>query len=132
MNGIRSGLPCPPKTFVAARGFLIHVHPVGRGGVTSVVCIVYGRRRQDEKLRSLNSSIALSRPNAGSFKVPGTTNDSISRICRTWDGMRLIGSNQVDRHRWVHARVSDLGLSMQRSRRLEDWRRRLGDMSGLS
>ena len=82
MNGHSVWSALPPKISVEARGFLIHVHPDGRGGVTSVVCIVYGRRREDEKLRS---SIALSRPNAGSFarvlptpvaKVPCTTNDS--------------------------------------------------------
>ena len=32
-----------------------------------------------------------------------------------------IGLNQADRHRWVHAREPRLGLSMQRSRRLEDY-----------
>ncbi len=39
MNGIGSGLPCRPVS-CAAR-FLIHVHPVCRGGVTygSVYCV---------------------------------------------------------------------------------------------
>lgn len=66
--------------------------------------------RQDLKLRSLNSPIALSRPNAGSLlsfaytsKVHEEPNDSISRICLTDYGVRLIGLNQAESNRWVHA-----------------------------
>ena len=64
MNGIHLIWSALSRQSLVRLQFLNQVHPVCRGGVTSVVRLVYDRRITAEKLRSLSSWIALSRPKA--------------------------------------------------------------------